>query len=66
MSKAELRKEAGFAPNTLTRLNRDEEVTLSVLERICTVLDANIGDIMDFTPEFDTDKQSITDNVEDK
>ena len=47
MSKAELRKEAELALNTLTRLNREEEVTLSVLERICTVLDVNTGDIMD-------------------
>lgn len=51
MSKAELRKDAGLAPNTLTRLNRDEEVTLSVLERICAVLQSDIGDIMEFTPE---------------
>lgn len=31
MSKADLRKEAGIAPNTMTRLRRDEEVSLSVL-----------------------------------
>ena len=34
MSKADLRKAAGIAPNTMTRLRRDEEVTLSVLNRI--------------------------------
>ena len=28
MSKADLRKAAGIAPNTMTRLRRDEEVTL--------------------------------------
>ena len=49
MSKAELRKAAGIAPNTMTRLRRDEEVTLSVLNRICVVLDVNIGDVMEFT-----------------
>ena len=38
MSKADLRKAAGIAPNTMTRLRRDEEVTLSVLNRICIVL----------------------------
>ena len=48
MSKADLRK-AGIAPNTMTRLRRDEEVTLSVLNRICVVLDVNIGDVMEFT-----------------
>ena len=49
MSKAELRKAVGIAPSTMTRLRRDEEVTLSVLNRICIVLDVNIGDVMEFT-----------------
>lgn len=49
MSKADLRKAAGIAPNTMTRLRRDEDVTLSVLNRICVVLDVNIGDVMEFT-----------------
>ena len=49
MSKADLRKAAGIAPTTMTRLRRDEEVTLSVLNRICVVLDVNIGDVMEFT-----------------
>ena len=51
MSKADLRKVAGIAPNTMTRLRRDEEVTLAVLQRICLALDVNIGDIMEFLPD---------------
>ena len=51
MSKADLRKAAGIAPNTMTRLRRDEEVTLSVLNKICTTLEVDIGDIMEFLPE---------------
>ena len=51
MSKADLRKAAGIAPNTMTKLRRDEEVTLTILGRICAVLEVNIGDIMDFIPE---------------
>lgn len=31
MSKADLRRAAGIAPNTMTKLNRDEEVTLETL-----------------------------------
>ena len=49
MSKADLRKAAGIAQNTMTQLRRDEEVTLSVLNRICVALDVNIGDVMEFT-----------------
>ena len=47
MSKADLRRAAGLAPNTMTKLRRDEEVTLGVLCRICVTLNVNIGDIMD-------------------
>ena len=51
MSKADLRKAAGLAPNTMTRLRRDEEVTLTVLNRICSTLEVDIGDIMEFLPK---------------
>lgn len=51
MSKADLRKAAGIAPNTMTRLRRDEEVTLAVLSKICSALNVDIGDIMEFIPE---------------
>ena len=51
MSKADLRKTAGIAPNTMTRLRRDEEVTLTVLNKICKTLDVDIGDIMEFLPD---------------
>ena len=51
VSKADLRKAAGIAPNTMTRLRRDEEVTLTVLSKICSALNVDIGDIMEFLPE---------------
>ena len=56
MSKADLRKAAGIAPNTMTRLRRDEEVTLAVLNKICKTLEVDIGDIMEFLPEEETEK----------
>ena len=55
MSAAELRKKVGVAPNTMTRLKKDEEVSLTVLNKICSVLGADIGDIMEFLPD-ETDK----------
>ena len=51
MRKADLRRAAGIAPNTMTKLNRDEEVSMAILIKICTVLDSNIGDIMDLFPD---------------
>ena len=58
MSKADLRRAAGIAPNTMTKLRRDEEVSLTVLNKICAALDANIGDVMDFVS--DENNSSIT------
>ena len=51
MSKADLRKAIGVAPNTMTKLNRDEEVTMDTLGKICQVLGVNIGDIVDIMPD---------------
>ena len=47
MTAVDLRQATGIAPNTMTKLRRDEEVSMTVLVKICTVLNANIGDIMD-------------------
>lgn len=51
MTPVELREKTGIAPNTMTKLRRDEEVSMTVLVKICTALNANIGDIMDLIPE---------------
>ena len=47
MSAAELHKEAAIAPNTLTKLRRDEIVALPILDRICETLGADYGDIIE-------------------
>ena len=51
MSRAELRRAASISPNTMTKLTRDEEVSMAVMGRICDVLDTNIGEVMDFIPD---------------
>ncbi len=48
MSKADLRKEANIAPNTMTKLRRDEYVSMDVLGRICCSLGTDFGDIMEY------------------
>ena len=48
---AELRKKAGLASATFTKLRKNQEVNLSVLLRIADVLHCNAGDIMDFIPD---------------
>ena len=51
MSAADLRKKADIAPNTLTRMRKDQDVTLQVLERICGILNCDFGDIVEYIPE---------------
>lgn len=51
MSQADLRRAAEIAPNTMTKLRRDEPVNLAILGRACEVLECDIGDIMEFVPE---------------
>jgi len=58
MSKADLRKASGVSPNTMTKLRRDEPVMLSVLDKICKVLDVNYGDIVDYVAD-EEDMQNV-------
>ena len=51
MSKADLRRAADLAPNTMTKLRRDEPVAMIVLEKICGALDSDFGDIMQYIPD---------------
>lgn len=47
MSKQEFREELKIATGTMTKLNKGQEVSLSVLLRICEFFNCNIGDICD-------------------
>jgi len=51
MSKSDLRKLAEIAPNTMTKLNKDEPVSLSILSRICEVLDCDFENIIEYIKE---------------
>lgn len=51
MSKADLRKKADISPNTMTKLNKDEEVAKSILGKICKTLNVDYGEIMEYVDE---------------
>ena len=51
MSKSDLRKKAEIAPNTMTKLRRDEEVSLTILSKICKTLNVDFGDIVEYVPD---------------
>lgn len=49
MTVADLRRAADIAPNTMTRMKKDQEVTMQVLERICETLQTDFGDIVEYS-----------------
>lgn len=51
ISKPQLRQKASLSPATLTKLNKNEFVSLEILTRICEALHCNIGDIMDIVKD---------------
>ncbi|MFZ2537685.1 MAG: helix-turn-helix transcriptional regulator [Oscillospiraceae bacterium] len=48
ITNAELAEKAGFSANIITRLKRDEYVSLESIERICRALGCGVDDILDF------------------
>lgn len=62
MSKVELRKLAGIAPATFTKLRRNQEVALSVLLKIADVLECDAGDIMSFVKDNEPISAKESDN----
>ena len=48
MSKGDLRKLAGIAPNTMTKMRKNEEVSMTVLNKICAALNVTYGDIVEY------------------
>ena len=51
--KSVLRQETELSPGTMSKLNKNEEVALSVLLRICKYLKCDIGDICEAIPVDD-------------
>ncbi len=50
MTKTELRKMAGINTYTLAQMGKDKPVTLEALGKICTALDCQLEDIVEFVP----------------
>lgn len=45
----ELTEQAGFSANILTRLKREQYVSLESIEKICNTLNCGVDDILEFT-----------------
>ncbi|CDD65438.1 putative transcriptional regulator [Firmicutes bacterium CAG:882] len=51
LQKKDLTEELNISSATIAKMGKGEQVSMDVLERICTYLDCNIGDIMSFEKE---------------
>lgn len=51
MTNAQLMAEANFSANIITRLKRNNYVSLETIETICKVLNCHVDDILEFLPE---------------
>ena len=51
ISANELTEQAGFSANILTRLRRDQYVSLESIEKLCFALDCGVDDILEFIPD---------------
>lgn len=51
MKKTDLKTEAGISSNVLAKLGKNEYVSMETMEKLCTSLDCNIEDIMEFNPK---------------
>lgn len=48
MQKKDLIDKVGLSSTTIAKMGKGEKVSLDVIERICSHLDCNIGDVISF------------------
>lgn len=49
ISNSQLMERAGFSANIISRLKKNEYVSLESIERICSALNCDTNDILEFT-----------------
>ncbi len=57
MTKTQLREAAKISSFSLAKLGKDENVTTSVLAKICGVLNCDVSDIMEMIPDEATESE---------
>ena len=51
MTNIQLKKQAGFSGNILTRLKRNDYVSMESIESICRVMNCKVDEILEFVPD---------------
>ena len=55
MTNAQLMEQAGFSANIITRLKRNEYVSMESLENICRGMNCGVDDILEFIYKEETE-----------
>lgn len=51
MTKEDLKNATGMSSATIAKLGKNERINMKSLEKICEVLECDIGDVIEFIPE---------------
>ena len=51
LSKTDMMHRANISTNVLARLGKGAPVSMESMEKICKILNRNIGDVMEFVPD---------------
>ncbi len=51
ITNTELMEKAGLSANIITRIKRDNYISLDTIEKICCVLCCGVDDILEFIPD---------------
>lgn len=55
MKKKDLMNLVVISTSTLAKMGKDKQVSMDVINRICTSLECNIGEVMDILPDENND-----------
>ena len=63
MKRTDLVLFAGISTNTLAKMGRNESVSIESLEKICTTLDCDIGDIVEINNRYSNESENKSNGV---
>ena len=59
ISNSQLAEKAGISLNVITRLKRDEYVSMETIDKICTALNCGVEEVLEFVSVLSDDKYDI-------
>lgn len=55
MKRVDLKEVAGISSSTLAKFGKGDYVSMEIMDRVCTALEVDIGDVMGFTKNKQTE-----------